>query len=108
MIESFIEGRVRLRSPLLADAVFAEYLTARFMEIDGVQKVEANPRTHGLLLEYDKTRLPLSVLKQAAPLFSRMNDLTKLPADGRLPALENLMDSFVEVLRRDTRGNVNA
>jgi hypothetical protein len=99
MIESFIEGRVRLRSPLLADAAFAERLTSKLLEIDGVQKVEVNPRTNGLLLEYDKTRLPLSVLKQAAPLFSRMNNLAKLPANKRLPALEKLLESLAAELK---------
>ena len=88
MIESFVEGRVRLRSPLLADATLANRLSSELLKIDGVQKVEFNPRTNGTLLEYDKTRLPLSLLKQAAPLFTRMNDLSKLPSGERLAALE--------------------
>ncbi|MDR3231019.1 MAG: hypothetical protein LBT65_06245 [Synergistaceae bacterium] len=101
MIESFIEGRVRLRSPLLADAALAEYLTSRLREIGGVRKVEANPRTNGLLLEYDRTRLPLPVLMRAAPLFSRMEDLEKLPPDKRLSALTGLMNALVGELRNE-------
>jgi hypothetical protein len=99
VIESFVEGRVRLRSPLLADAAFAERLTSKLLEIDGVQKVAVNPRTRGLLLEYDRTRLPLPLLTRAASLFSRMNDLENLPAEKRLPALERLMESLAETLK---------
>jgi hypothetical protein len=98
MIESFIEGRVRLRSPLLTDATLANRLSSELLKIDGVQKVEFNPRTNGALLEYDKTRLPLSLLKQAAPLFTRMNDLKKLPGGERLAALECLLLELAGIL----------
>jgi hypothetical protein len=102
MIESFIEGRMRLRSPLLADATLASRLASELLKIDGVQKAEINPRTSGALLEYDKTRLPLSLLKQAAPLFTRMNDLKKLPAGERLAALESLLQELVKILNGET------
>ncbi|MDR1977567.1 MAG: hypothetical protein LBQ42_02420 [Synergistaceae bacterium] len=98
MIESFIEGRVRLRSPLLADEAFVERLRSELLKIDGIYKAEANPRTNSLLLEYDKKRLPLSLLKQAAPLFTHMDNLTKLPAENRLSALEDFIGRLRETL----------
>ena len=98
MIESFVEGRVRLRSALLADAALAEIFSAGLMKIGGVQKVTINPRTNGALLEYDKTRLPLSVLQQAAALFARVNELEKLPGGERISALEEILEELSEVL----------
>jgi hypothetical protein len=98
MIESFVEGRVRLRSPLLADAALAERAKQEFLNIGGVQKAEVNPRTRSLLLEYDKTRLPLSLLLQAAPLFSAIDDLTRLPSRERLSAFGKIMEKIREKL----------
>jgi hypothetical protein len=98
MIESFIEGRVRLRSPLLKDPFMRERLTAELLKIDGVLKAEINPRTHGLLLEYDKERLPLSLLKQIAPSLNRLNALTRLPEPERASALEDILGAIAEAL----------
>ncbi|MDR1733074.1 MAG: hypothetical protein LBR61_13390 [Synergistaceae bacterium] len=98
MIESFIEGRVRLRTSLLADAALAELLSSALMRIDGMQKVEVNPRTQGLLLEYDKKRLPLSRLIRAQPVFLRMRELERETSDTRLQSLKNLLEDLSQVL----------
>jgi hypothetical protein len=37
MIESFIEGRVRLRSPIFKDPVIRDRLTAELLKIDGIR-----------------------------------------------------------------------
>jgi hypothetical protein len=98
IIESFIEGRVRLRSPVLQDPAMCERLTAALLKIDGVLKAEANQRTHGLLLEYDKKRLPLSLLKQIAHSLNRLNDLTRIPDTERTAAIEDILGTIAEVL----------
>ena len=98
MIESFTEGRVRLRSPLFADEAFAERVKSELLKIDGVYKAEMNPRTKGLLLEYDKERLPLVRLMGAASLFARMDELMELPAEKRVSALEIFMKELREAL----------
>ena len=98
MIESFIEGRLRLRSPLLGDRKLAALLSENLMKMDGVTKAEANPRTHGLLLEYDRVRFPLERVKKAAPLLERMAKLEKLPADERGAALLSLLNEIRKLL----------
>jgi hypothetical protein len=98
MIESFIEGRVRLRSPLLKDPAVRDRLASELLKIDGVLKAEVNPRTNGLLLEYDKKRLPLSLLKQAAPSLNRLNDLTRIPETERASALEDILKAIAGAL----------
>jgi hypothetical protein len=98
VIESFVEGRVRLRSSLLADPAFAERLKEALLKIDGVYKVEINPRTRGLLLEYDKNRLPLPSLMRAAPLFSRIDGWEVLAPDQRQSALEKFMGDLRQIL----------
>ncbi len=94
MIESFIEGRLRLRSALLGDRKLAELLCERLMKIDGVTRAGVNPRTRGLLLEYDRARFPLDRVKSAAPLLERMTKLEKLPACERGTALLPLIDEI--------------
>jgi hypothetical protein len=98
MIESFVEGRARLRSPLFAEGAFAERLKSELLKIDGVRRAETNPRTNGLLLEYDKERLPLARLMRASSLFARMDGLVNLPAEERVSALEILMEELREAL----------
>ncbi|MCR4817481.1 MAG: hypothetical protein K5841_00815 [Fretibacterium sp.] len=98
MIESFIEGRLRLRSPLLKDKELTAFLSARLLAMDGVTKAEANPRTRGLLLEYDKDLLPLERVKRAAPMLERLSALEKLPAPQRRPALSSLLDELKAML----------
>ena len=98
MIESFFEGRVRLRSPILKDPAIRDRLTAELLKIDGVLKAEVNPRTYGLLLEYDKKRLPLSLLKQIAPSINRLNGLTRIPETERAAALEDILRTIAESL----------
>jgi hypothetical protein len=98
MIESFIEGRVRLRSPLFAEGAFAERVKSELLKIDGVCKAETNPRTNSLLLEYDKICLPLARLREASSLFDRINELAELPVEKRVAALENIMKELREAL----------
>jgi hypothetical protein len=98
MIESFVEGRVRLRSPIFKDPIMRERLMSELLKIDGVLKAEVNPRTHGLLLEYDKERLPLSWLRRIAPSLNRLNGLTRMPETERASALEDILGTVAEVL----------
>ncbi|MDR3280153.1 MAG: hypothetical protein LBT23_06550 [Synergistaceae bacterium] len=100
MIESFIEGRVRLRSPILADPAIAELLSSRMTDIDGVRKVKVSARTNGMLLEYDKTRLPLTLLMRAQDIFLRMSEAENLPRPERYAMIENLVGELAEVLKR--------
>jgi hypothetical protein len=98
MIESFTEGRVRLRSPLFADRNLAELVSSELMKIGGVEKIEINPRTNGALLEYDRKRLPLSLLSQAAPLFLGMAHIERLPTSERTAALGDILDKLSKIL----------
>ena len=82
MIESFIEGRVRLRSPLLHDEELARRLSEGLLAIGGVRRAQVNRRTQGLLLEYDKDRLPLERLAPAL----RTNAAPPLMRRGRICA----------------------
>jgi hypothetical protein len=105
MIESFTEGRVRLRSSLIADKALSELLSSELMKIRGVLKVEINPRTNGALLEYDKKRLPLPLLRQAAPLLSRINDLELLSNTERAAGLKNILKELSKIFEDVTQGS---
>lgn len=91
MIESFVPGRVRLRSSLLNKPGIAELLKHSLLQIRGVRSVTVNERTGGLLLEYDTERLPLSLLSGALPLFGRLKSLESIEAVAMLPAIETIL-----------------
>jgi len=81
MIESFVPGRVRLRSRLLRDPGTAELLRRSLLDIRGVRAASVNERTGGLLLEYDTALFPLPVLMKAMPLFDRLRALEEKTGD---------------------------
>ena len=80
MIESFVPGRVRLRSRLLRDPGTAEFLKRSLLDVRGVHAASVNERTGGLLLEYDAALFPLPVL-MAMPLFERLQALEEKTGD---------------------------
>lgn len=98
MIESFFEGRARLRSHILSDPYTAERVVAGLLKIDGVTKAEANTLTHGLLLEYDRTRVPLSKIMKAAPTLQRMGELEKTPKPELEAALDKMLSELADIL----------
>ena len=81
MIESFVPGRVRLRSRLLRDPGTAGALRRSLLDIRGVRAASVNERTGGLLLEYDTALFPLPVLMKAMPLFDRLRALEEKTGD---------------------------
>ena len=81
MIESFVPGRVRLRSRLLRDPGTAGALRRSLLDIRGVRAASVNERTGGLLLEYDAVLFPLPVLMKAMPLFERLQALEEKTGD---------------------------
>jgi hypothetical protein len=99
VIESFIEGRVRLRSPLFADPVAAKRVSEELLKIGCVQKAEVNPRTNGLLLEYDKKSLPMSRLLPAAPILEELDGLANAPPSERLDAAGELLAKLKDILQ---------
>lgn len=101
MIESFIEGRVRLRSPLLKNAELADIIRSGLLSSDAVTKAEVNPRTCGMLLEYDKSKLPMSLIVKAVPPFERINAVEKLPLGEQAGALRTLIEDILTVICRE-------
>ncbi len=98
MIESFVEGRVRLRSPLLGDTSVADFMRSELLSIEGVNRVTVNPKTSGLLLEYSPSALPISLLMRAVPLFQQVEGLESVPPCDRVGFLKELMGSLKSLL----------
>ncbi len=91
MIESFVEGRIRLRSPLFNDKKTAETLCALLRDVEGVLALTFNPKTNGMLVEYDPKRIPLFRIMNALPLFKRLQSLEGLPVAKRGEPLNALL-----------------
>ncbi len=65
MISSFIDGRVRLRTPALTDPAIMEQVVSIARAQEGVHTVTPNTRTGSLLVEYDPTKVTREVLDLA-------------------------------------------
>lgn len=56
-ITSFMDGRLRLRHPVLKGAGQAEEVRELLSALPGMLRVTTNPRTGSLLIEYDPARI---------------------------------------------------
>ena len=65
MITSFINGRVRLRDPRFKDEAACATIEETLRSHPCVTSVKANPKTGGVLIEYDPERLDLDQARQA-------------------------------------------
>ena len=62
MIVSFVPGRIRLRFKELKESAAAENARTRIRETPGITRVEINPLTGSVLIEYDPAVLPTEKL----------------------------------------------
>jgi|Go1ome_4_1110791.scaffolds.fasta_scaffold86043_1 hypothetical protein len=98
MIESFIPGRVRLRSPLLSQEDTARLILRTFQAIPQARSVTMNEKTGSLLFEYDPQALPMERLKELLPLLSELQNLEKEPPSPR--RRESLKALLVKALEK--------
>jgi copper chaperone CopZ len=80
MVVSFVPGRIRLRFKELKNRGTAELVKSRIMEEPGITKVETNPVTGSILIEYDTKILPTEKLAKAGK-----RELAKLHIKFELP-----------------------
>ena len=64
MISSFVEGRIRLRAPLLKDPALARQIAEAAVAIPGMLEVTVNPIASSALLRYDPQVLPTQTLME--------------------------------------------
>jgi copper chaperone CopZ len=64
VVVSFVPGRIRLRFRELKNSAVSESAKSRIGETPGVTKVEANPVTGSILIEYDTKILPTEKLAE--------------------------------------------
>ena len=92
IVESFVPGRIRLRSSLLRDGETAAMLHGAMSAIPGVQSADLNAATGGLLLKYDADALPLEKLSPLLPLLEQVKALdNEPPSPKRTAALRSLL-----------------
>ena len=80
MLVSFVPGRIRLRFKELKENAAAENAKARIKETPGITRVDINPLTGSILIEYDPAVLPTEKL-----LESGKQELAKLKIKLDLP-----------------------
>ena len=92
IVDSFVPGRIRLRSSLLRDGETAAMLQGAMSAIPGVRSADLNAATGSLLLKYDADALPLEKLSPLLPLLEQVKELdNEPPSPKRTAALRSLL-----------------
>ena len=72
MITSFFPGRVRLRAPVFKEADLVEKARSILEKSDAVKKIEHNPLTGSVLIEYTPDKIPMEKLLPMQDFFTRL------------------------------------
>lgn len=72
MITSFFPGRVRLRAPIFKESDLVEKARALLQKSDAVKKIETNPLTGSVLIEYSPSKVPMEKLLPMQDFFARL------------------------------------
>ncbi len=98
-VESFIPGRIRLRSSLIKDPAARELLRTAFSLLPGLKTATPNERTGSLLLIYDPAALPAERLMALLPHLEKLTEIEKMaPGEPRTAALRALLAQSAAVL----------
>ena len=72
MITSFFPGRVRLRAPIFKEADLVAKARSILEKSDAVKKIEHNPVTGSVLIEYNVSKVPMAKLLPMQDFFARL------------------------------------
>ncbi len=72
MITSFFPGRVRLRAPIFKESDLVEKARAILSKSEAVKKIETNPVTGSVLIEYSPAKVPMEKLLPMQDFFTNL------------------------------------
>ncbi len=72
MITSFFPGRVRLRAPIFKEEDLVSQARSILQKSDAVKKIEHNPTTGSVLIEYEPSKVPMEKLLPMQEFFTRL------------------------------------
>ena len=98
MMVSFIDGRVRLRSPALRSEKSLAEIQSGLSAYPGVKKTESNARTGSLLVFYDPAAISRELLGMAVASLAG-----RLPAPAPDPGRRRCMLSGIRLRKLETR-----
>lgn len=101
LIQSFLPGRVRLRSPLICKLESRQIILDAFKDLPGLKNITANEHTGSLLLQYDPAVLPTDSLMTLLPMFQKLQQLERQPFSSKTcDALKALLGDALALLRK--------
>lgn len=116
MIVSFIEGRIRLRHPILTDESVVQQIASAMQGYTGIHHISNNLRTGSLLVEYDPTIISQADLLAASQAFEAQflcaeidepdQDIAQLEMDEEearvVQRLQQVLDQLKKTFRNDS------
>lgn len=72
MITGFFPGRIRLRAPIFKDTAITQRALAILKQSSAVKRIEHNPITGSILLEYSPAHVPIEKLRPLLPFFKKL------------------------------------
>ncbi len=101
-VTSFVEGRLRLRHPILKDSQVVEQIASLLENFPGVESLKHNVRTGSLLLEYDAEVLDQDTLLNIMKQGEQFIDLENINIEPKKP-LSCLPCSLKNMTTREKR-----
>ncbi len=84
-VTSFVDGRIRLRHPILKDPQIVEQISSLLENVPGIESLQHNARTGSLLLEYDSDVLDNDTLLNIMQQGEQFIDLENFNAQVQKP-----------------------
>ncbi len=99
IIESFIPGRIRLRSSLIRNRELRRVILSAFQDIRGIREAAANGLTGSLLITYDPGVLTAERLLPLLPCLNSLAEIEQTPdLPGQTEALRKILTAVQEKL----------
>ena len=101
MVTSFFPGRIRLRAPIFKDqALFKRAEGIIIKATDAIKRLENNPLTGSVLIEYDIKKLPLEKLASMQDFFAKLGKEAEKFSEENRSVIEKMLDEFEESLSK--------
>lgn len=96
LVTSFFPGRIRLRAPIFKDAELyqkARRILEKLDENGAIKRLDHNPTTGSVLIEYETKKLPMEKLTGMQEFFTKLgNEAERYSSENRTKICSMLED----------------
>lgn len=94
MITSFFPGRVRLRAEVFKDSFLVGKARAILQKSGAIKKIESNPVTGSVLIEYFPEKVPTEKLMSMQDFFAALANEAEHFEESKREKISNMLDEL--------------